>query len=66
VKLFYRTFDASGTERIKLNKKPSTVLLENKPIAENSSGEGYEWKPMPGGGMLIVRRVNGKKVILLK
>jgi hypothetical protein len=66
VKLFYRTFDASGTERIKLNKKPSTVLLENKPIVENSSGEGYEWKPMPGGVILIVRRVNGKKVILLK
>ena len=66
VKLFYRTYDASGTERIKLSKKPSGILLDYKPITENSSGEGYEWKTMPGGGLLTVRRTNGKKVILLR
>ena len=66
VKLFYRTFDSSGIERIKLDKKPSGVLLEYKPIAENSKGQGYGWIPIPGGGMLTVRRLNGKKVVILK
>ena len=66
VKLFYRTFDSTGTERIKLKKKPSAVLVDNKPVPENKTGEGYEWKPMQSGGLLTVRRENGKKVLLLK
>jgi hypothetical protein len=67
VKLFYRTFDAAGTEKIKLRKKPSVVLIENKPMTETKTGEGYEWKPMnDGGGLLTVRRLNGRKIILLK
>jgi hypothetical protein len=66
VKLFYRTFDIKGNERIKLKMKPSSVLLEEKPMNENITGEGYEWKPMNSGGLLIIRRENGKKVILMK
>ena len=66
VKLFYRTFDTTGTERIKLRRKPSAVLLDNKPMHESKRGEGYEWKPMSKGGLLIVRRENGRKVILIK
>jgi len=66
VKLFYRTFDSAGTERIKLKKKPLAVLVGNKPVPENKTGEGYEWKPMQSGGLLTVRRENGKKVLLLK
>jgi hypothetical protein len=66
VKLFYRTFDLEGNERIKLKKKPSSVLLENKPMNESIAGEGYEWRPISSGGLLIIRRENGKKVILMK
>ena len=66
VKLFYRTFDSTGTERIKLKKKPSAVLVDNKPVPENNTGEGHEWKPMQSGGLLTVRREHGKKVLLLK
>jgi len=66
VKLFYRTFDSTGTERIKLKKKPSVVLVDNKPVPENNTGEGYEWKPMQSGGLLTIRREHGKKVLLLK
>jgi hypothetical protein len=66
VKLFYRTFDSAGTEKIKLNKRPSSILLEYKPLAETKAGQGYEWKPMTDGGLLTIRRVNGTKVILLK
>lgn len=66
VKLFYRTFDSTGIEKIKLKKKPSAVLLENKPMTEAGTGEGYSWKFMKGGGLLTVRRESGRKVILLK
>ena len=66
MKLFYRTFDSSGIERIRLKSKPAVVLLDYKSINESLAGEGYEWKPMAAGGLLIVRRENGKKIILLK
>jgi len=66
VKLFYRTFDVSGTEKIKLREKPGSVLLDYKPMIAKEAGEGYEWKPMAGGGLLIIRRENGTKVILMK
>jgi hypothetical protein len=66
VELFYRTFDTTGTEKIKLKKKPSSVLLNYKSINENKTGEGFEWKPMPGGGLLIVRREKGREVIAVK
>jgi hypothetical protein len=66
VKLFYRTYDSSGTERIKLTRKPSTVLLETHPLSEIRTGEGYEWIPLRNGGLLIVRRMHGRKIIILK
>jgi hypothetical protein len=66
VKLFYRTFDSAGTEKITLGKKPSGVLLEGNPLKESKSGMGYTWKPIPGGGLLSIRRENGRKVIILK
>jgi len=65
VKLFYRTFDTSGTEKIKLRLKASVIMVDNKVIHENKAGEGYEWKPMTSGGLLIIRREQGRKVILL-
>ncbi len=66
VKLFYRTYDSSGTERIKLTRKPAAVLLESHALSETKTGEGYEWIAMHNGGLLIVRRLHGRKIILLK
>ena len=66
VKIFYRTFDQSGTEKIRLREKPGSILLDNKPLLPNKRGEGFEWKPMTSGGLLTIRRENGTKVILLK
>jgi hypothetical protein len=63
--LFYRTFDQAGIEKIKLKKKPSSVLMDYKPLVENKTGEGYEWKPMADGGLLIIRRNKGRGIILL-
>ncbi|MBS1610992.1 MAG: hypothetical protein JSS70_19995 [Bacteroidetes bacterium] len=66
VKLFYRSFDTNGTEKIRLKKKPSSILLDYKPLTENKTGEGYEWQTMQVGGLLTIRRENGKKVLLLQ
>lgn len=67
VMLFYRTFDSSGTEKIRLRKKPAAVSIEGRTVREGNDGEGYNWMPMrSGGGLLTVRRERGKKVILMK
>jgi hypothetical protein len=66
VQLFYRCFDSVGTEKIKLKKKPSAILVDYKMINENKSGEGFEWKQTAGAGLLIIHRKNGKKVVILK
>jgi len=66
VQLFYRTFDSTGIEKIKLKRKPSAVSVNYKPLIENKTSEGYEWKAMDGGGLLIVRREHGNKVLVIK
>ena len=66
VVLFYRCYDAQGTEKIKLKNKPSSVLLDNKRLTQHKTGEGYEWTDMNGGGLLTVYRENGRKVLILK
>ena len=65
VKLFYRTFDSTGIEKIKLTKKPSSVRLGTVALKENKSGEGFDWMPMTGGGLLTIRRLSGKKVLIM-
>jgi len=65
VRLYYRTFDTTGTEEIKLKDKPGGVLLNDKALNETINGEGYSWTALKeGGGVLWVRRRNGNKVII--
>jgi hypothetical protein len=67
VRLFYEVFDSTGTEKIKLTRKPTHVLLDYKALPENQSGEGYSWQPMNDqGGLLTIRRKKGNQVLLLK
>ncbi|HEY2720426.1 MAG TPA: hypothetical protein VGI82_01790 [Chitinophagaceae bacterium] len=66
VRLFYRAFDNVGTERIRMKNRPSRVLLNDKPINENTGGEGYEWKELSSGGLLTVNRQNGNRVIIIE
>lgn len=61
----YRAFDKEGTEEIRMVKKPSGVLLEEKPMAEKEDGEGYIWKPLYSGGILKINRINGYRVQVL-
>jgi hypothetical protein len=67
VVLFYRTFDTTGTEKIRLRAKPSAILVDGHRLVETAHGEGYDWTPFKdGGGLLVVRREKGRKVLLLK
>jgi hypothetical protein len=66
VKIYYRVFDEKGIEKIKLQNRPSQILLENKAMHETITGEGFEWKPFSKGGLLIVRRTNGKSVVIVE
>ena len=66
VQIFYRTFDSTGTEKIKLKTKPAAVSVDYKMLNENKTGEDYEWKKMDGGGLLIIRRQKGKQVLIFK
>ena len=66
VEIFYRTFDTTGIEKIKLKKKPSSVSVNYKNLNENKNAEGYEWKQMNDGGLLIIRRQNGNKILIMK
>jgi hypothetical protein len=67
IKIFYRTFDTTGIEKLRLLKKPSGVLINEKPAPElkELSGEGYIWKPLNKGGILIIRRKHGNNVLVL-
>jgi hypothetical protein len=66
VRIFYRAYDDAGTEMIRMQSKPSQVLLDNNAIKETTTGEGYEWKSLSKGGVLLIQRVKGKKVIILE
>jgi len=65
VKIFYRTYDSAGIERIRLAQPPGGVLLDNHPLVQTGSGEGFTWIALQKGGLLIIRRVHGRRVILL-
>jgi hypothetical protein len=68
IRIFYRTFDSSGIEQIRLFKKPAAVMLDQKPANElkGLSAEGYVWKPLEKGGILTVTRKNSSKVIVVQ
>jgi hypothetical protein len=67
VRLFYRTFDSTGTETIRITRKPSQVLLNGLQMKEvdKEDQQGYRWVPLPKGGVLYIRRLHGKEITLL-
>jgi len=68
VQLFYRAFDSTGVEKIKLLKKPSGVVIGKNAATElkELSAEGFTWKPLKKGGLLTVKRENANKVIIVE
>jgi hypothetical protein len=68
VRLFYRVYDPSGTETIRMVRKPSAVLLDDVLMAEteDASKQGFFWKPLAAGGLLTVIRKGGHKVLIVE
>jgi hypothetical protein len=67
VKVYYSTFDKTGTETIRLRSKPTAVLLNEKPLEEvkSTSSNGFVWTPLASGGLLTIKRKNGNKVVIV-
>jgi hypothetical protein len=66
VMISYRSYETKGTEKIRLRIKPSEVQLDGKVMRESGAGEGYTWEKMDNGGLLMVHRENGNKVLIIK
>jgi hypothetical protein len=66
VRLYYRTFDTTGTEEIRMRAHPSAVLLNGVALADGRDGQGYSWTPLRQGGVLVVRRRRGNKVVIVE
>ena len=65
--VFYTTFDPSGTEIMRLSRKPSAVLLGKENMKESvRDDEGYSWRPLDKGGILEIRRRNGNRVTVFE
>jgi hypothetical protein len=65
--LYYRTFDNAGTEQLHLTRKPGSVVVNGKIIAESktiSTVEGYHWQQLKEGGTLTINRKSGSEVIV--
>lgn len=60
----YVTFDSAGTEVLRLVRKPSAVLLGDKPLTEAVDGDSYTWRELANGGLLTIKRANGNRVFI--
>jgi hypothetical protein len=68
IRIFYKTFDTSGVEQMRMQKKPSSVLLDLKPIHElkELNAQGFTWKDLDEGGILTIKRMHGDNVIVVE
>jgi hypothetical protein len=66
IRLHYIVYDEGGTEQLRLLKKPSGVLFNDKKGTEGKEEEGYEWKALSKGGILTIRRTKAKNIVILK
>jgi len=62
----YTTFDSASTELLRLTSKPGAVKVNGDELKEVNelNGEGWIWKPLPKGGVLIIRHQRGKEVLI--
>jgi hypothetical protein len=68
VSIYYRTFDRTGTEKIRMVQKPSAVFLDGKPLSNSTQDiqQGYQWIPMDKGGVLMIYRLDGTDITILE
>jgi hypothetical protein len=63
----YRTFDYNSTEILRLTSKPVSVTVNQKQIHENGTAgkEGWIWKPLTTGGILVINHISGNRIEVL-
>lgn len=68
VLIYYQTFDKSGSEILRLRRKPSGVRAGNSELKEVKTGtdNGYTWQPLENGGILRVYHKNSGHVTIWK
>jgi hypothetical protein len=64
VKIFYKTFDTSSMEHIRMNAKPTKIFVWNNRLYERKdlNEEGWTWEPMESGGLLKIRHDSGNAI----
>ena len=63
--LFYRTYDSSGIEKIKLKNKPNKILIEGKEENITQSENETHWTNTNNKeGVLTIIRKNGRNVVI--
>jgi hypothetical protein len=67
VRVFYKTFDRSGEEVVRVSRRPAVVLFDGNPAKESKSAdaEGYQWTPLARGGVVTIKRRDAAEVLLL-
>jgi len=62
----YKTFDAAGTEVLRITGKPKNVTVNGKVISERKDldAEGWTWEAFDKDGALRIRHDNGSEVII--
>jgi len=68
VRIFYRAFDSTGVELIRMQNKPASVLINSKEVVETNDNlqQGYQWMPLTEGGYMIINRKHGTEVTILE
>ena len=64
VKVFYKTFDNSSTELIRMTAKPTKISIWNNVLEERKKldKEGWIWTSMEKGGILRIRHDSGNTI----
>ena len=64
--VYYRAFDVTSTETLRLTEKPSEVRAGQKAIPESAdTGEGWEWNPLSTGGVLTIRHSSSNQITVI-
>jgi hypothetical protein len=66
--IYYRTFDLSSVETVRMAAKPSAIFILDKEIQQhkNLEAEGWTWRPLDKGGILTVRHDSGYSIKIMK
>lgn len=59
----YNVFDKQGTEVLRLQQKPANVLFNDKPAVND---EGFTWKALEKGGLLIIKRTQSASIKIVR